>query len=104
MIMQVNTGSLSWANGTAKFGRSKHVDIKLHPLRHLVQSEEITLQQVGTSEMRADLLSKPLIGSIFKKSRDSLQITHQIAPGKPACDDIADRVFTAVDAVSRGSK
>jgi hypothetical protein len=28
MIMQDITGSLSWANGTAKFGRSKHIDIK----------------------------------------------------------------------------
>jgi hypothetical protein len=45
-----------------------------------VQSEEITLQQAGTSEMKADLLTKPLSGSIVKKSRDSLQITNQIAP------------------------
>jgi hypothetical protein len=39
---------------------------------------------------------KPLSGSIYKKSRDSLQMTSQIAPGKPVCDDNADRVFTPV--------
>jgi hypothetical protein len=104
MIMQDNTGSLNLANGTAKFGRSKHVDIKLHYVQYLVQSEEITLQQVRMSEMNADLLTKPLSGSILKRSRDSLQITNQIAPGKPVCDDNADRVFTAVYAVSRSSK
>jgi hypothetical protein len=65
MITQDNTGSLSWANGTAKFGRSKHVDIKLHHVQHLVQSGDITLQQVGTSEMKADLLTKPLSGTIL---------------------------------------
>jgi hypothetical protein len=102
--MQENTGSLSWASGTAKFGRSKHVDIKLNHVQHLVQSEEITLQQAGTSEMKADLLTNPLSRSIFKKSRDSLQITNQIAPGQPVCDDNADRVFTAVLGVSRSSK
>jgi hypothetical protein len=60
MIMQDNTGSLSWANGTAKFGRSKHVEIKLHQVHHLVQSGENTLQQVGTPETKDDLLTKPL--------------------------------------------
>jgi hypothetical protein len=101
MIMQDITGSLSWANGIANFGRSKHVAIKLHHVQHLVHQKALPLQLVGTSEMKADLLTKPLSGSIFKKSRDSLQITNQIAPGKPVCDDNADRVITAVYAVSR---
>jgi hypothetical protein len=104
MILQDNTDSLSWANGTAKFGRRKHVDIKLHHVQHLVQSEYITLQHVGTSEMKADLLTKPLSGSIFKKSRDSLKITNQIAPYKPDCDADAYRVFKAVHTASRSSK
>jgi Reverse transcriptase (RNA-dependent DNA polymerase) len=104
MITLDNTGSLCWANGTAKFGRSQHVDIKLHHVQHLVHSEEISLQQVGTSEMKADLLTKPLSGSIFKKSRDSLQTANQVAPGKPVCDDNADQAFTAVLGVSGSSK
>jgi hypothetical protein len=69
-----------------------------------VQSEDITLQQVGMLEMKADLLTKPLTGTIFKKSRDPLQITNQIAPRKPLSDDNADRVFTALLGVSRSSK
>jgi hypothetical protein len=104
MIMQENSGGLRWANGTAKFGPSKHVDIKLLHVQHLVQSEDITLQQVGMLEMKADLLTKPLTGTIFKKSRGSLQITNQIAPRKPLYDDNSDRVFTALLGVSRSSK
>jgi hypothetical protein len=60
-------------------------------VQHLVHSEEISLQYVGTSEMKADLLTKPLSGSIFEKSRDSLQIANQIASGKPVCDDNATK-------------
>jgi hypothetical protein len=69
-----------------------------------VQSEDINLQQVGMSETKADLQTKLLSGTVLKKPRDSLQITNQIAPGKPVCDDNADRLFTAVLGVSRSSK
>jgi hypothetical protein len=55
MIMQDNTVRLSWANGIAEIGRSKHVDFKLHHVQHLVQSEDITLQQVGPSGMKVVL-------------------------------------------------
>jgi hypothetical protein len=54
--------------------------------------------------MKADLLTKPQSGSIFKKSRDSLKITNQIAPSKPECDDDAYGVFTAVHTASKSSK
>jgi hypothetical protein len=76
MIMQDSTGSLSWANGTAKVGRSKHVDIKLHQVQHLVQSEEITLQQVGTSDMKPDFLTKRLEIELWARLSRATTLTY----------------------------
>jgi hypothetical protein len=76
-ITQDNTGSVTWANGTAKFARSKHVGIRMHHVQNLVESKQIVFQQVGTKEMSADIMTKPISGTSFKTSRNALNICSQ---------------------------
>jgi hypothetical protein len=77
LITQENTGSVTWANGTAKFARSKRVGIKMHHVQNLVESEEIFIEPVGTQEMLADIMTKPISGTRFKTSRNTLKICSQ---------------------------
>jgi hypothetical protein len=61
-ITHDNTGSVTWANGTAKFARSKHVGFKMHHVQNQVESKQIVIQQVGTKEMLADIMMFSLDG------------------------------------------
>jgi hypothetical protein len=44
VITQDKTGSVIWANGTAKFARSRHVGIKMYHVQNLVESKQIITQ------------------------------------------------------------
>lgn len=52
--------------------RSKHIDIKYHFIRDLVQQGSITIRYCPTHEMTADMLTKPLSKLSFTKHRDTL--------------------------------
>jgi hypothetical protein len=77
VITQDNTGSVTWANGTAKFARSKHVETKMHLVQNLVESKQTIIQQVGTKEMLVDIMTKSISGTSFKTSRNALKICRQ---------------------------
>ncbi len=53
--------------------RTKHIDIKYHYIREVLQSNSINLQY-PTSEMVADLLTKPLSRVTFERLRTALGI------------------------------
>ena len=42
-------------------GRSKHIDIKYHFIRHCVERGQIVVRRIGTNEQRADSLTKALL-------------------------------------------
>ena len=41
--------------------RSKHIDIKFHFVKDLVQKKQSVLQYIPTNEMPADMFTKPLV-------------------------------------------
>jgi hypothetical protein len=44
----------------------KHIEIRYHYIRDMVQSRAVKLQYVGTYEQVADVLTKPLSGVKFE--------------------------------------
>jgi transposase InsO family protein len=74
VIYQDNNACISWANESVFSKRSKHIDIRYHFTREKVTSGEITLRFVPSTEMVADILTKPLHGSAFQKGREQLGI------------------------------
>jgi hypothetical protein len=50
--------------------RAKHVDIRYHSVRHLVDQGRITIEYCPTDDMIADLLTKPLARDRFCTLRD----------------------------------
>jgi ABC-type taurine transport system substrate-binding protein len=49
-------------------GRTKHVDLQYHFVRHRYQRGDIDVTYVSTGEQLADMFTKPLPGSVFEKA------------------------------------
>ena len=46
--------------------RTKHIDVRLHFIRDIIERGEIKVEKVGTEDNAADALTKPLPVSKFK--------------------------------------
>jgi hypothetical protein len=55
--------------------RSKHIDMRYHYIRDLVQRKTVKLQYIATSEKVADILTKPLTSRQFVQLRGKLGVT-----------------------------
>ena len=53
-------------------GRSKHIDIKYHFIRELVQEQEIAIDYCRSEDQVADILTKPLKLEMFMKLKKML--------------------------------
>lgn len=58
-------------------GRSKHIDVRFHFLRELVENEVINLVHCGTRDQVADIMTKPLPLDAFLRLRDRLGVCKQ---------------------------
>ena len=54
--------------------KSKHIEIKYHYIRNMVQRGSVKLQYVVTNEHIADVLSKPLARVKFEYFREKLGV------------------------------
>jgi hypothetical protein len=59
-IMNDNQGARSLAQNPIQHSRTKHIDIRHHFVREILQRKEIEIKYIQTSEMLADFLTKPL--------------------------------------------
>jgi hypothetical protein len=57
--------------------KSKHIEIRYHYIRDMVQRGAVKLQYVGTDEQVADVLTKPLSRVKFEYFRDKLGIVQK---------------------------
>ena len=48
------------ANNPVTSRKARHIKVKYHYIRQLISEKEITVQHIGTNNMLADLLTKPL--------------------------------------------
>ena len=55
-----NRGAIALTKNTKDHGKVKHIDIRHHYIRELVQSGAITMEQVSSADNLADLFTKPL--------------------------------------------
>ena len=55
-----NQGTLHWASNKRDSNRAKHVDIKYHFIKELVESGEVKVTYCKTEDQMADFLTKPL--------------------------------------------
>ena len=62
--------------------KSKHIEIKYHYIRDMVQRGEVKLQYVAMDEQVADVLTKPLARVKFEYFRDKLGVLQIEVPSK----------------------
>jgi hypothetical protein len=72
-IEQDNTSAITLAeNGSKAKGRSRSVDIKFFWVKEKIDQGDVALVHVGTDELVADGLTKPIMGAKFKMWRDAI--------------------------------
>jgi hypothetical protein len=73
-LLQDNQSSIYMITEPSKYRRSKHILVKLLYARTLHKEGKITVQYIRTSDMTADMLTKPLQGEAFQKHLKSLGV------------------------------
>ena len=73
MVLQDNTSTISLSTkGPSNKERTRHIAIRYYWVKDRVLAGEVEVKHLGTSDMIADFLSKPLQGELFRKLRKLL--------------------------------
>ena len=67
VIYDDNRGCISISENNRTDARTKHIDVKYHFVRQMMQGNQVTIQYLPTHEMTADIFTKPTATSVFKK-------------------------------------
>jgi len=70
LIYQDNQASISMATNVRVSSKSKHIQVRHHFVRELIEDGSIVLEYMPTQEMIADIFTKPLGRVLFQKLRD----------------------------------
>ena len=62
--------------------KSKHIEIKYHYIRDMVERGEVKLQYVATDKQIADVLTKPLARVKFEYFKEKLGVLQIEVPSK----------------------
>lgn len=60
LIFEDNNGSISLALNPEHHNRTKHIDVRYHYIRQLIENHQVELAWCDTNAMIADILTKPL--------------------------------------------
>ena len=75
-ILEDNQSTICLAKNQQVHGKTKHVDIKYHFIRDLVEAERIKLTYCASKDMVADMLTKGLPIKQFEKLRGLAGVVH----------------------------
>jgi hypothetical protein len=75
MVYQDNQSGMKMINDMSKCKRSKHILTKINYAKDLVDSGIVVISYLNTVDMSADLLTKPLEGSLFVKHKNTIMGT-----------------------------
>ena len=65
-----NQAAIAMSNNDVNHNRSKHIDIKYHFIRQVLNNKQVELKWVSTKDQQADINTKVLNGIGFKRLRD----------------------------------
>ena len=74
LIKGDNRGAIAISKNTKDHGKVKHIDIRHHYIRELLESGAIAIEQVTSSDNLADLFTKPLARDHHHRLLSSLNI------------------------------
>ena len=76
-VLVDNEGAINLAANPLSSARTKHIDVRFHFIRELVRTGTIAVEHIPTKEQRADILTKALVGAIFREHRNFLLNLHE---------------------------
>jgi hypothetical protein len=71
VIFEDNTACMELAKEARHREKAKHINMRIHLVRELIDKETISLVKIATSEMVADMLTKSLGYKKFEQHRDA---------------------------------
>ena len=77
VILCDNQNGIRLSENPVFHDRSKHIDIRYHYIRDMVQRGAIRLHHIGTDEQVADILTKPLGKVKFLTFREQLGVVQR---------------------------
>lgn len=72
VILEDNQGAIAIAKNPVDHSRTKHIDIRYHYIRECVQNGQIQVKYCPTHNMKADILTKPLVKQRFEYLRSEI--------------------------------
>jgi hypothetical protein len=69
-----NTSAINISKNHVQYSRTKHIDIRHHLSRDLVESEVVSLFFIPTDNQLADILTKSLNGNRFESLRKAIGV------------------------------
>eukprot|EP00268_Persea_americana_P025832 TRINITY_DN25201_c0_g1_i1.p1 TRINITY_DN25201_c0_g1~~TRINITY_DN25201_c0_g1_i1.p1 ORF type:complete len:143 (+),score=9.87 TRINITY_DN25201_c0_g1_i1:62-490(+) len=69
-----NQSAIDISKNPVQHSRTKHIDIRHHFIRDLVEEKIISLHHIPTKNQLADIFTKPLDATLFESLRNSLGI------------------------------
>ena len=72
ITLEDNEGAKAMAENPLSSGRSKHIDVRWHFIRELVEKKELKVVHVASEWQHADILTKALHVKLFKQHRKVL--------------------------------
>lgn len=68
VIFEDNQSCIKFIENEKMSARIKHLDIRKHYVREMINKNEVFLEYCPSENNQADLLTKPLLGQVFKRS------------------------------------
>ncbi len=72
LIQQDNQSTITLANNPTNHSRTKHIEIAHHFIREQIEQRNIKLTYCSTSDIIADIMTKPLGRIKFESNRNNL--------------------------------
>jgi hypothetical protein len=69
-----NISAINISKNPVQHSRTKHIDIRHHFIRELVEKKVVTLEHIATEDQLADIFTKPLDAVRFERLRSALGV------------------------------
>jgi hypothetical protein len=74
ILFEDNNSCIAQTENPLHHKRTKHIDVYYHYTRQMVEEDIVVLKRIDTSDQVADMLTKPLRKTLFKKHVDCLNM------------------------------
>lgn len=69
-----NTSAINLSKNPVQHSKSKHIEIRYHFIRDLVEERVVCLEFIHTDNQKADIFTKPLDGLWFESLRKTIGV------------------------------